>query len=210
MNVIECEQGTELWRQIRAGKVTASRMNDVLATIKTGEAATRRNYRSQVLSEMMSGQPCENGYVSEAMKFGSEQEPFARAAYEIARDVTVDQVGFVIHPTIEFGGCSPDGLVGTEGMIQVKVPNTATHIDYILAGEVPSDYKNQMLFEMACAGRQWSDFVSYDPRLPAHFQLFVRRFPRDDKRIVEIEAAVVQFLSEVNETITKLKDAVMR
>ena len=175
--IMMCEQRSDEWRAIRAGKVTASRISDVLAELKkgTGEAATRRNYKAEIIAEILTGMPADN-FVSKEMQWGIDNEPFARAAYELAQDVTVDTVGFAVHPTIARFGASPDGLVNDIGMVEFKCPNTATHLDYILAGEVPTEYQPQMLAELCCAGREWCDFVSFDPRLPERFQLFVRRF----------------------------------
>lgn len=204
MRVVDVIQGEDAWRAARAGRVTASRICDVMAKIKSGEAAGRRNYRAQIVSEILTGQPQENGFVSAEMKFGTENEPFARAAYEIANDVMVSQVGLVIHPTIDRAACSPDGLLADDGLVELKCPNSATHIDYILKGEVPADYQPQMLFQMACTGRTFCDFVSYDPRLPSHLQLFTRRMIRDDKRIAEMEKEVEKFLAEVDETLAAL------
>jgi hypothetical protein len=141
------------------------------------------------------------------MQWGIDTEPFARAAYELQQDVMVETVGFATHPEIPRFGCSPDGLVGEDGLVEIKCPNTATHIEYLLAGTVPAEYQAQMLVEMACTGRQWVDFVSYDPRLPAHLQLFVRRFLRDAARIAEIESKVVQFLEEVDRVLVQLSSS---
>ncbi|MGA8222699.1 MAG: lambda exonuclease family protein, partial [Candidatus Acidiferrales bacterium] len=184
-----CDQRTEEWRQARSGKVTASVIADVLSKPKKGstETAGRSNYRAQLVAEILTGKPCDNPYVSPPMQWGIEQEPFACAAYELERGLMVDTVGFSDHPRIENFGCSPDGLVEDEGLVQFKCPNTATHIDYLLRGEVPAEYQPQMLAEMACTGRLWCDFVSFDPRLPAELQLFVKRFWRDETRIGEIE-----------------------
>ena len=201
--LVHCEQRSAEWYALRAGKVTASRITDVLATVKNGEAAARRNYRAQLVCEILTGLPGEN-YVSKEMQWGIDTEPFARAAYELQYDVTVDQVGFATHPEIERCGASPDGLVGAEGLVEIKCPATSTHLEYLLSGTVPLDYQPQMLTAMACTGRKWCDFVSYDPRLPQHLQLFVRRFYRDEERIAEIEARVRQFLAEVDEVLRRL------
>lgn len=206
MTLILCEQRSDEWRAIRAGKVTASRISDVLAEIKKGEAATRRNYRAEIVSEILTGVPCES-YISKEMQWGIDNEPFARAAYEITRDIAVETPGFAIHPMIARFGASPDGLVNDIGMVEFKCPNTATHLDYILAGEVPTEYQSQMLAEMACAGREWCDFVSFDPRLPERFQLFVRRFYRHEGRIREMELKVERFLGEVDEVLARLECA---
>ena len=205
MKILEFPQGSESWLAARAGKVTASRIVDVLARIKSGEAAARRDYKAQVVAEILTGTPQESGFINAEMQWGLDQEPFARGAYEVKAGVLVDQVGFVIHPTIERAGASPDGLVGTSGMAEIKCPKTATHISYLLGGGVPSQYQPQMLWQMACAERAWNDFVSYDPRLPEHLQLFVCRLPRDDGRIREMEAEVVVFLAEVDTMVAKLR-----
>jgi hypothetical protein len=206
MTLIMCEQRSDEWRLIRAGKVTASRISDVLAEIKKGEAAVRRNYKAEIIAEILTGLPAEN-YISKEMQWGIDNEPFAQAAYEIAKDVTVDNVGFAIHPQIARFGASPDGLVSDIGMAQFKCPNTSTHLDYILAGEVPTEYQPQMLAEMCCTGREWSDFVSFDPRLPERFQLFVRRFYRHEGRIREMEVKVQRFLGEVDDVLARLECA---
>ena len=208
MNIVNVEQGSPEWRQLRAGKVTASRISDVLAKLKNGgEAATRKNYRAQLVAETLLGHPIESEWMSPEMKFGVENECLARAAYEMASERMVQQVGFVLHPTIESSGCSPDGLVRPCGLIEIKVPNTATHLGWILAGKVPTEHQPQMMWQMACTGADWNEFVSFDPRLPSHLQLFVRRLERDQKRITEMEAEVKDFLAEVDEILAKLPKA---
>jgi hypothetical protein len=200
-----CDQRTEEWRMARMGKVTASAIDNVLSKGKKGaEPAGRVNYRAQIIAEILTGQPADDPYLSRPMQWGIAQEPFARAAYELHRGFMVDTVGFLEHPRIENFGCSPDGLVEDEGLVQFKCPNTATHIDYLLRGEVPAEYHPQMLTEMACTGRRWCDFVSFDPRLPQDLQLFVKRFWRDDTRIAEIEQRVEEFLGEVKDVLVKL------
>lgn len=188
---------------LRLGKVTASRLVDVLSKIKTGESASRANYRAELVAERLTGIKA-NGFSNDAMRWGTEQEPFARAAYEIATDCLVEQVAFIDHPTIKMSGASPDGLVDLDGMVEIKAPNTATHIETLLAGVAPTKYIPQMQWQMACAGRQWCDFVSFDPRLPEDMQLFIKRVPRDESFIKECEAEVVKFLAEVDETVAKL------
>lgn len=203
MKVLDFDQGTPEWLAARAGKVTASRISDVIATIKSGEAAARRDYRSQLVAEILTGKPQDDGYINAEMQWGIDQEMLARSAYEVAGDVLVDQVGLVLHPTIERAAASPDGVVGA-GLVEIKCPKTATHLQYLLAGEVPTKYQPQMLFQMACAEASWVDFCSFDPRLPPELQLFVVRFHRDDKRIQAMEAEVVRFLAEVDEVLAKL------
>ena len=204
MKIIDCQQGTPEWHLARAGKVTASCISDVMAKIKTGEAAARRDYRATIVAEILTGTAQDDAYISPAMQWGMDQEPYARAAYEVAKSVLVDQVGFVLHQTIERAGMSPDGVVGG-GLVEIKCPKTATHIQYLLAGKVPAQYQPQMLWQMACAESAWCDFVSYDPRLPEHLQLFVVRFDRDEARIKEMEAEVALFLSEVDAMVAALK-----
>lgn len=198
------KQGTPEWFAERLGKVTASRTSDVLAKIKTGESAARANYRAELVSQRLTGY-MEDGFTSAAMQHGNEYEKFARAQYEIKRDVMVDEIGFVQHPSIEWAGASPDGMIGDDGLIEIKCPNTATHIDYLLAGKAPSKYIPQMVWQMACTGRKWVDFVSFDPRMPEDLQLLIVRFERNDEQISEHEAEVRKFLSEVEATISKLK-----
>ena len=205
MIILELEQGTPEWKAARAGKVTASKIADVMAKTQKGEAATRRNYRAQIVAEILTGKPQDDVYTNAAMQWGTEQEPIARSIYETANRVMVDQVGLVIHPTIERGAASPDGLVDPKGLVEIKCPNTATHLEYLLAKTVPSQYQPQMLWQMACCGADWCDFVSYDPRLPEDLQLFVKRFNRDDERIKAMEDEVNLFLSEVDATIKALR-----
>jgi len=203
MKVLSMPQGSPEWLAARAGKVTASRISDVMAAKTT---AAYRDYRAQIVAEILTGQPQESGFTNAAMQWGTEQEKFARAEYEMFCAWTVDEVGLVLHPTIEQGAASPDGLVFTDGLVEIKCPKTSTHLQTLVDKKQPRQYENQMLWQMACTGRQWVDFVSYDPRLPEDLQLFVHRFDRDEKRIEEIEAAVTQFLTEVTEMIDKIKE----
>lgn len=204
MKVLAFDQGTPEWLAARAGKVTASRIEAVLAKIKTGEAATRRDYKAQIVAEILTGVPQESGFINDEMRWGTATEPLARAAYEADTGEIVEQVGLVMHPTIERAAASPDGIVGN-GLIEVKCPKTATHLQYLIDGVAPAKYQPQMLWQMACTEQSWVDFVSFDPRLPEDMQLFVVRFQRDDKRIAEMEAEALKFLTEVDEWIIKLK-----
>lgn len=199
-------QGTDEWMQCRIGKVTASRLNDVMATLKSGgEAATRKNYRAQLIAERLTGTKADS-FTNSAMQWGVDNEPIARANYEILTGVDVDQVGFVDHPEIPMTGASPDGLIGGAGLIEVKCPNTATHIEYLLSGVAPSDYHNQMLWQMECTGREWCDFVSFDPRMPEDMQLFIVRFNRDEERGRLLRAGVIKFLEETNDVMARLQE----
>lgn len=198
------EQGTPEWHQLRLGKVTASRVSDVMAKIKTGESASRKNYRAELVVQRLTGMPSES-FTNAAMEWGTATEPMARIAYEIEKDVLVEQVGFIEHPTIAMFGCSPDGLAH-DGMIEIKCPNSATHIEYLTDNKAPAKYINQMQCQMAVTGRKWCDFVSFDPRLPEDLQLFVVRVPRDDKYIGTMEVEVVEFLTEVEGMVNQLKE----
>ena len=197
------EQRSDQWFAARIGKVTASKVADVIAKTQSGYAASRANYMAQLVCERLTGQR-EEFFISGAMQHGTDTEPLARAAYESRYDVLVDEVGFVPHPSIEMAGASPDGLVGDDGLLEIKCPNTATHIDTLLTQTVPSKYNTQMQFQMACTGRSWCDFVSFDNRLPEELQLFVKRVPRDDVFIKQTEDAIVKFLAELDDKINKL------
>ena len=196
-------QGTEEWRKLRLGKVTASRVADVMSKIKSGESAGRKNYKMDLVVERLTNIPT-SSFSNSAMAWGTETEPLARMAYEAFKGVFVNQVAFVEHPTIEWFGCSPDGTI-EDGLIEIKCPNTSTHIDYLLAGVPPSKYIPQMQTQMACTGAKWCDFVSFDPRLPSELQLFVVRLDRDEAYIHDIEVEVQQFLEEVKQIYSQLK-----
>jgi len=197
------EQGTDEWFAARVGKVTASRVADLIAKTKTGYSSSRDNYMAQLICERLTGQKAD-GFTNAAMQWGTETEPLARAAYEAFKDVLVDEVGFVPHPKILMAGASPDGLVSDDGLLEIKCPNTATHIDTLLSETVPGKYNTQMQFQMACTDREWCDFVSFDNRLPTELQLFVKRVPRDNVFIRLIESEIVQFIAEMDEKINKL------
>ena len=197
------EQRTEEWFNARLGKVTASRVADVLAKTKTGFSASRANYLSDLIVERLTGQKPE-GFTNEYIQWGIETEPQARMAYEAFKGVLVDELGFADHPTITNFGCSPDGLVA-DGLIEIKCPTSKTHIETLLSGKAPSKYIPQMMAQMACTGRAWCDFVSFDPRLPEDLQLFVVRVDRDDEYIANLEKEVSAFLAEVDESVNKLK-----
>lgn len=196
-------QGSEEWMRARLGKLTASRIADAVAKTKTGWGASRANLRASLIAERLTGVPQES-YNNAAMTWGTETEPQARGAYEFFHDVTVEEVGFIEHPEIPMAGASPDGYVGAEGLIEIKCPNTATQLDTLLSGAVPDKYHVQMQFQMACTGRQWCDFASFDPRLPERMRLFVRRFHRDTIRIAELERQARIFLEEVDVMMAEL------
>ena len=199
------EQGTPEWLQERCGKVTASRIADVMSSGRGKEpSATRKNYMAQLLTERLTGTVAES-YTNAAMQWGTETEPQARAMYELQTGLDVVEVGFVPHPTIESCGASPDGLVGDTGLVEIKCPNTATHIETLRGAAIDRKYLLQMHWQMICCGRGWCDFVSFDPRLPLEMQIHIRRVERDAELAEEITAEVTQFLTELNETVADLR-----
>jgi putative phage-type endonuclease len=198
------EQRSESWFAARAGKVTASRISDVLARTKSGWGAGRKNYAAQLVAERLTG-TVEPSYCNAAMQWGTDTEPHAREAYCQHMLCAVEEIAFVDHPTIAMAGASPDGLIGDDGLVEIKCPGTATHIETLLGGSIPDKYRLQMLFQMACTGRQYCDFVSFDPRLPETMRLFVQRLPRDDAEIAEVEREVAAFLAEIDETVAQLR-----
>ena len=197
------EQGTPEWFAQRLGKVTASRVADIIAKTQSGAAASRKNYLAQLVAERLTGQAADS-FKSGAMQHGTETEPMARMAYETETGQMVTEVAMIQHPKIEMAGASPDGLVGEDGLVEIKCPNTSTHIATLMADKAPSGYMAQMQWQMACTGRAWVDFVSFDPRMPEDMQLFIKRVPRDEKLIAEYEAEVIKFLAEVQDTVDKL------
>jgi putative phage-type endonuclease len=199
------EQRSEEWFAQRRGKVTASKIGDILATIRNGNwAASRKNYAAQLVTERLTGRDPEP-YTNEYIEWGIEQEAPARDAYTKRTGSLVEEVGFINHPTIADAGASPDGLVGDDGLIEIKCPTTATHIENLLGGDLKEQYRLQMIWQMACTGRKWCDFVSFDPRLPEEMQVFIRRLERDDEEIADIEKQVKIFLDEVDATTQALR-----
>lgn len=196
-------QGSPEWFALRLGKVTASRVADIVAKTKSGYSASRANYMAQLVAERLTGTVAES-YTNAAMQHGTETEPEARAAYEFYQGVTVQEVAFVTHPSIDQSGCSPDGLVGDDGLVEIKCPQTAGHLETLLGQSVPGKYDTQMQFQMACTGRKFCDFVSYDPRMPENMRLFIKRVPRDDARIKELESEIAAFLLEMAVKLSQL------
>jgi putative phage-type endonuclease len=197
------EQRTDDWFAARLGKVTASRVADVIAKTKTGYGAGRANYAADLVVERLTGQKA-SSFTNAAMEWGTEQEPNAKAAYAAKTGILVEDVGFIDHPTVAMSGASPDGFA-EEGLVEIKCPNTATHLEYIFDGKPPQKYITQMQWQMACAGKPWCDFVSYDPRLPERLQLLVVRVPRDDDYIKMLEQEVTTFLQELDDKLNKLE-----
>jgi putative phage-type endonuclease len=206
------DQGTEGWFADRLGKVTASRLADVLAKTKTGYSASRTNYMTQLVLEKITGTKGES-FTNSAMQWGTEQEPFARAAYEAHTGQMVEEVGFVPHPTIESAGASPDGLVGDDGMVEIKCPSSSTALECWLTrsqggNPVDAKYYAQMQWQMRCADRSWVDYVVFDPRMPAKAQLFIVRVERNDDWLKIAEEEVTSFLAEVDAKVTALKQII--
>lgn len=190
------KQGTEEWHSDRLGKATASRASDILAKGRSGPSAMRKNYLAELVAERLTGKRAE-GFTSSAIDRGNELEAEARLAYEITEGANVVETGFVQHPTIPMTGASPDGLVGNFGLVEIKCPNTATHIEILQGGTIPKAYRDQMQWQMECTGREWCDFVSYDPRLPEPMQMDVQRVMRDDDYLNEIRPLIIQFLDDL-------------
>jgi len=205
------EQRTEEWFQQRLGKVTASRISDVIAKTKTGVSTSRQNYLVQLVSERLTGKKGDS-YVNQAMLDGIEREDAARKLYEIERNISVSEVGFFEHPVLSMSGASPDGAVHAQiegkyaGLIEIKCPIETTHTNTLMSKSVPSKYIPQMQWQLACTGASWVDFVSYNPNFPPELQLFISRVDRDQSYISELEVEVEKFLEEVEQTIIKLKE----
>lgn len=225
--LIDCIQGSDEWLECRVGRITASRLAEVMsykdpssatakaagfslvreavaAGIKGDESQDRADYRMDKVAERLTGR-LEDNVVSREMKWGIEQEPHARFAYEKARDLMVEQVGFAIHPVIASSGASPDALVESDGVLEIKCPKTTTHLNWMLAGVVPEKHRPQMYWEMVCCERLWADFVSYDPRLPEDLQLFICRLPYDQAIADEMAREVLKFDAEIEEVIEQLR-----
>ena len=199
------DQRSPEWYAARCGSLGASQLNEALATTKSGWGASRENLKNRIIAERLTG-VVEPSYVSKPMQRGIEMEDAARKAYEAATGVFVDEMGIAYHPVLKHTHASPDGLVGDDGLIEIKVPNTTTHIETLRTKKAPAKYINQMMWQMRCTGRQWCDFVSYDDRVPESMRLFVVRVERDEKVIAELEKKVADFLTEVEREIERLNE----
>lgn len=188
----------------RLGCATASRIADVVAETKSGWAASRANYMAELIAERLTGEPSAT-YTNAAMQWGVEKEPEAKAAYEFHTDMEVGAAGFVLHPTIAMSGATPDGFVGNDGLIETKCPQTATHLETLLGRAVPKKYKTQINWQLACTGRKWCDYISFDPRMPESMRLFIYRIHRNDADIELLEKNVANFLVELDGQIKELK-----
>ena len=202
----EIEQRTDEWYAARCGSLGASAIADALAKLKDGKTpgATSTNLRAKLVVERLTGVQ-EDGFKSGPMQHGIDNEDAARMAYEAHTGEFVAQVGLIKHPTIKGTHASPDGLVGDIGLVEIKCPNSATHIETLKTGKIPTKYIYQMQWQMRCADRQWCDFVSYDPRLGNGLQLFVKRVERDNAKIAELEAGVIEFLEGVKNDVEALQ-----
>lgn len=198
-------QGTPEWLAARAGSLGASQVADALARTKSGWGATRANLKARLVTERITGNPVET-FVSGPMLRGRELEPQARAMYSFQSGNDVTEIGIVLHPTIKHSHCSPDGLIGDDGMVEIKCVNAARHIE-LLTGSNPEDrYVKQCLWQMACTGRKWVDLSYFNPDLPDAMQLLIHRIERDDDAITEMETEVAAFLEEVAATVADLNE----
>ncbi len=207
MNIEEyknLEQGSDAWKAARLGHITASNIDNVMAKGKgNAESITRNKYKMRLVAERLTNQSIES-FTSAAMEWGVEQEQFACMAYEIKQNTLVERTGFWLHPTIKWIGVSPDRLVGEKGILEAKCPQTTTHLDYIFADKMPAEYVKQVQCQLWVTGREWCDFISFDPRLPQKNQLFVKRVERDEELIKEMEQESIKFLAEVESLIMEL------
>jgi putative phage-type endonuclease len=199
------EQRTDEWFKARLGKVTASKISDVLAKIRTGEAAVRRNYKMQLATERLTGQKTDS-YINQAMQDGIDREDTAREIFEIVRDIKVEQVGFIDHPTIKMAGASPDGLLPDNGVLEIKCPIETTHTTNLLERVLPSRYISQVQWQMACTGAEYANFVSYNPNFEPKLQLMYIHVERDNDYIAMLEEEVTTFLTEVDDVINQLRE----
>ena len=198
------KQGSPEWFAARCGNVTASRVADIMARTQTGPAASRKNYMMELLCQRLTGVIGES-FSSAAMQRGTELEPVARSAYEVAAGVMVQEVGIIMHPTVKHFGASPDGLVGDDGLLEIKCPNTATHVDFIRSGKPDGRYMWQMCAQMACTDRAWCDFVSFDDRMPEHRHYACVRIHRSADKEREMLQEIVSFLDELDALVEELK-----
>lgn len=197
-------QGSEQWRQARCGSLGASRVAEAIAKTKTGWGASRANVMADLVVERLTGVPVE-GFTNDAMRWGTEQEPFARREYEERNLCPVVEVGLIRHPTIAGTHASPDGLIEDDGLLEIKCPQAQAHIETLLSRTIPSKYETQIHWQLACTGRAWCDYVSYHPKMPEPMSMFVMRLHRDDDRIADLEKQVASFLKEVDIKVADLR-----
>jgi putative phage-type endonuclease len=192
------------WFAARCGSLGASQLADALAKTKSGWGASRANLRAKLVVERLTGQQ-EESFTSAAMQWGVDKEEEARIAYSFLTGRNVVEVGLYKHPTIIGSHASPDGLVDDDGCLEIKCPNSATHIETLKSNQVAHKYLLQMQWQMACADRQWCDFVSFDPRMPDHLMLYIQRVERDNDMLTILEVEVAQFLKEVEADVNELQ-----
>jgi len=201
MKIHPADQRSPEWFTARLGKLTGSRAKDMLATIKNGEAAPRRNLRVQLVLERLTGRSQENGYQSHAMQQGIEREVDAFAVYEGLTGTLLTSSGFLEHDTL-MAGCSLDGHVGDfEGLVEIKCPQAATHLDYLKTGTIPGDYYKQITHALWITGAQWCDWLSFNPDFPEPLQVKLVRVVRSEAAIAAYETAATAFLAEVDQEL---------
>jgi putative phage-type endonuclease len=202
----DCDQRSDAWFKARAGKLTGSRACDMLATIKSGEAAARRDYRTQLVVERLTGQPQEDGFINAAMQRGIDLEPQAFRAYEALTGTMAVRTGFLAHNSL-MAGCSLDGHVDSfAGIVEIKCPKSATHLKYWRGdGKLPAEYLPQVTHNLWITGAAWCDFLSFDDRFPADLQTFLVRVKREDVDIAGYEKAALAFLAEVDAEVKELQ-----
>ena len=209
MNILDVIQGGYEWQLARAGSLGASQIADALAKTKSGWGASRKNLHARLVTERLTGEPTES-YCSPAMQWGKDCEPQARAMYSFATGNKVAEIGLAFHPAIKGTHASPDGLCNDDGLVEIKCPNSATHIETLTGAPIADRYVKQMLWQMRICDRAWCDFVSFDPRMPEEMQLHIQRVERDDDLIAEMEAEIIAFLAEVDATVADLRARYMR
>jgi putative phage-type endonuclease len=203
--ILTADQHSAAWLKAREGRICASRIKDVISYLKNGrESAKRYDYRVELMAERLTGLAVER-YVSPAMDWGSEYEPMARAAYEVANGVVVEQVGFAVHDDLDFTGASVDSLVGDDGICEYKCPNTTTHLEWMMQGGIPPEHEPQCMWGLEVWGRKYADFVSFDPRLPEDLRIFVVRLDYDPERAKYLRNEIVKFNAEIEDAIVHLR-----
>ncbi len=203
--LVELVQGSEDWKLARVGSLGASRLHEAIATVKSGYASSRANLKAELVLERLTGRPADK-FITQAMQYGMETEPEARAAYVFYTERSVTEVGIVKHPTIENSHASPDGLVERNGLLEIKCPQPAAHLETLMGQTVPAKHLTQMTWQMICTGRAWCDYVSYNSSFPEHMKVWVQRIMRPENMVIDrLEKEVRLFLSEVDATIADLR-----
>lgn len=198
-------QGSVEWFAQRCGKVTASRVADVMAKTKSGESASRKNYMMELLCQRLTGE-IEQGFVTQAMQRGIELETVARSEFEVKTGIIVKESGFIEHPTIKMFGASPDGLLVGGGILEIKCPNTAQHVDFLVTKKIPEKYQWQMLAQMSCSGQSFGTFDSYDDRMPENLRTSFVNIDKDIEKEEIMLVEITKFLQELNELESKIRN----